>query len=480
MIVRGAGPSPKGLHALSVAAAFAAYLIILAGGLPAGGTGGLSLLALVAALGLAARTVPRGDQRPALAPSTRLLALAAALATLTQAIVGALVRQTAASSHSGGALDALLAAVHRPGAGGAAVVVFVSALAVLRAPAAPPWLRALAFAGPVLAAAQILIGAFFPAFRRTHVAVGAALVAATCAVPLLSSARGRSASVAFARARSFLELTKPRITAMVVATFAGGFFLAPGAEGTHTFTWGLLGTALIVAAANALNMVLERDVDGLMERTRRRPLPQRRLSPRAAAVFGAALGVAALPALIATNLLTLGLGVGALAVYVWAYTPLKRRSSAALLVGAVPGAMPPLMGWTAATGRLDAAGGALFAILFVWQVPHFLAIASWRAEEYARAGIQVMPVTAGLPATRICIVLSSAVLAAVSLAPSLLGIAGPAYATVALVAGAAFLGHAILGLRAAMSRAWARSLFVSSLAYLTLLFAALAFDRWIA
>jgi protoheme IX farnesyltransferase len=212
-----------------------------------------------------------------------------------------------------------------------------------------------------------------------------------------------------------------------------------------------------------------------MARTRRRPLPEGRLSPELALGFGVALACLAVPLLlIGANLLTAALGVLAFVSYVWAYTPLKRVSSVALLVGAVPGAMPPLMGWTTSRGRLDAPGLALFAILFVWQVPHFLAIALYRVEEYTRAGIKVSPQTQGLRATRWHIVLSTGLLVLVSLLPFHYGVGGYLYLGCAIAAGVWFLKTALAGFAAPVPGAWARRLFLVSLVYLTLLFAALA------
>jgi protoheme IX farnesyltransferase len=261
----------------------------------------------------------------------------------------------------------------------------------------------------------------------------------------------------------------------VVVTFAGGLWLAPPAVKGWRRTVALIGTVLIVAAANALNMYLERDIDGRMTRTRRRPLPEGRLSPDLALAFAVSLACLAVPLLlVGANLLTAALGVLAFASYVWAYTPLKRVSSAALIVGAVPGAMPPLMGWTTATGHLDFPGLALFAILFVWQIPHFLAIAVYRVEDYTRAGFKVLPQTQGLPVTRWHIVVSTLLLALVSLLPFTTGVAGPLYLACAILAGGWFLATALAGFRAPLPRPWARRLFVVSLCYLTALFAALA------
>src|SRR6185312_1895018 len=193
-------------------------------------------------------------------------------------------------------------------------------------------------------------------------------------------------------ARDFIALTKPRITTMVIVTTAGGLFLAPSEVSARVALCAILGVSMIVAGANALNMYIERDVDRHMTRTRNRPLPAGRVSPRAALIFGVALTVLSLPILaFGVNPLTAMLAALANVIYVLAYTPLKQRSHLALEVGAIPGAMPPLLGWTAATNRVDAAGLVLFAILFFWQLPHFHAIALFRREEYARAGLQVLP-----------------------------------------------------------------------------------------
>src|SRR5262245_42474538 len=194
-----------------------------------------------------------------------------------------------------------------------------------------------------------------------------------------------------------VALAKPRITALVITTTAGGLWLAPVKVGMGVAGLTILGTSLIVAGANALNMYIEREIDGRMERTKDRPLPAGRLAPRIALWFGVVLSVAAVPILaIGVNATTALLAVLANLSYVLAYTPLKQRSHWALLVGAVPGAMPPLLGWTAATGTIGAGGLVLFGILFLWQVPHFLAISIFRKEEYARAGLKVMPNTLGI------------------------------------------------------------------------------------
>jgi protoheme IX farnesyltransferase len=240
----------------------------------------------------------------------------------------------------------------------------------------------------------------------------------------------------------------------------------------------LIGTALLVGASNTLNMYLERDVDPLMQRTRERPLPRASLSPETALSFGVSLACVAVPLVfLGSNFLTGILGLFALGSYIAIYTPLKRRSAIALFVGAVPGALPPLMGWTAVTGRLDAGGLALFAILFLWQIPHFLAIAIYRAADYARAGFKVLPLTISARATRVTIVTFSAALVLASVLLEPLRVAGLPYLVCAALLGAVFIGWAVAGFRRAAAGAWARSLFLYSIVYLTLLFVALVIDR---
>jgi protoheme IX farnesyltransferase len=291
----------------------------------------------------------------------------------------------------------------------------------------------------------------------------------------------RSSSTA-AFLRGLLELAKPRVTALVIFTYGGGLLLAPGRVSVAHALAALLGTTLIVAAANAINMYLERDVDGLMRRTRGRPLPSGRMSPSVALAFGALTGSAALPLLFGGGgVLVATLGLIAFYSYVWVYTPLKRKSPVALFVGAVPGAMPPLMGWVTTTGALDAGGLALFAILFVWQIPHFIAIAIYRAEDYAGAGFRVISLTRSPRSTRVTMVISSLALLAVALLPYPLGIAGFIYGTVATGLGVIFVMIAlrVIGLSAEdpASKRWARGLFFYSLIYLTALFVAMTADR---
>jgi protoheme IX farnesyltransferase len=277
--------------------------------------------------------------------------------------------------------------------------------------------------------------------------------------------------------RDIVALTKPRVTTLVLCTTAGGLWLAPGGLGLSSWLLTLLATAMVVGAANTLNCYLERDVDGLMARTRNRPLPARRLSPRIALWVGLALAVVSLPILtFAVNPMTGLLGAVALTTYVLLYTPLKLRTPAALPIGAVPGAIPPLMGWTAVTGSPDLPGLVLFGILFFWQLPHFLAIALYRNEDYAGAGFKTLPVVRGEWVAKVHLALWAAVLVPVTLLLFPLGVAGPAYLACASVLGAAFVVCAFYGLRPGAGRRWARSTFFVSIAYLTVLFTVLLID----
>jgi protoheme IX farnesyltransferase len=283
----------------------------------------------------------------------------------------------------------------------------------------------------------------------------------------------RAAPSALQYAKDLMLLAKPRLSGLVVLTTAGGVALAPGHMGAARALVTIAGTAAVVGAANALNCWLEREVDARMRRTRDRPLPAGRVEPFVALALGLAVPIFALPILaLVANPLTALLAFVALTVYVAVYTPMKRRSTLALFVGAVPGAIPPLLGWTAVTGRVEPGGLALFALLFAWQLPHFLAISIYLAEDYARGGLRVFALVHGERATRAWIAASAALLLLVSLALLPLRVAGPAYGIVAGVAGVALLAGALSGLGRTGGR-WARHLFLGTLLHLTALFAAL-------
>jgi protoheme IX farnesyltransferase len=275
--------------------------------------------------------------------------------------------------------------------------------------------------------------------------------------------------------RDVASLAKPRLSSLVVCTAAGGMWLAPGRLTAPRAAVLLAGTALVVGAANALNNYLERDIDARMRRTRNRPLPAGRLEPGVALALGLALPAFAIPALaMALNPLTALLALVALVSYAGVYTPLKQKTTAAIFVGAVPGAIPPLMGWTAVTGRIDWGGLALFGILFFWQLPHFLAISVYLKEDYARAGLKVFAVVHGERTARTWAAATSLLLVPVTLSLVPLGLAGPAYGAAAAVLGLGLAGWALSGLRLPEgSTRQARGFFLGTLMHLTLLFLAL-------
>lgn len=286
---------------------------------------------------------------------------------------------------------------------------------------------------------------------------------------------------------SLLALTKPGVTRLVIATTLFGAVLAPGPLALGPALWTVFGTLLVVGCANTLNMVLEHDVDAKMARTQDRPLPAGRLSIEVALGFGMCLGAAGLGVLwIGVNDLTGMLAALALISYVLIYTPLKGITTLSLLVGAVPGAAPPVLGYTGVAGHLSLEAWSLFLVLFAWQVPHFLAISVFRQHEYKAAGLQVMPGVYGIRATQHAITLSSFGVVGVTAVPTLVGLGGALYNVVAAVSGAAFALWALCG-RSWLKRRfagascsetelverWARILFFASMPYLVLLFAAL-------
>lgn len=282
-------------------------------------------------------------------------------------------------------------------------------------------------------------------------------------------------SRATAKAVDLIALVKPRIMIMALLTAAGAASLAPGVIALADAAWMLIGTALIVGSANTLNMWLERDLDCLMVRTKDRPLPQGRLEASTALVFGAIQGALSIPILAKAGLITAALGLLALVLYVGVYTPMKQRSHIATWVGAVPGAMPALMGWTAATGHIDLPGLAVFGVLFIWQIPHFHAIALYRQRDYDAAGLKTLPGTHGVARTRREIGLYLVVQVAVSLLPVALGVAGWIYGATAIVLGIFVLVQALPGVRTGTTK-WARNVFLASIVYLPLLFAVMVLD----
>ena len=273
------------------------------------------------------------------------------------------------------------------------------------------------------------------------------------------------------------ELTKPRITRMNVLMALGGYALAGGSFKPVTVGAAMAGTAFAVMSANTLNQYLERNIDGNMARTANRPLVRGRMTPNAALWFGVVLGIASIAVLLAlVNTVTAALGLFALLSYVLIYTPLKQVTPLSLVIGAVPGAIPPLMGWTAATGLIDGPGLALFGILLVWQLPHFLAISLYRRDDYARAGFKTVPVVRGDRVAKAQAVAWSIALVPISLSLLPLGVAGWVYGSVAAGLGVWFLAWALKGLRPDAGVQWARGFFLFSIAYLPALVVALAVD----
>ena len=283
--------------------------------------------------------------------------------------------------------------------------------------------------------------------------------------------------------KDYISLTKPRITWLILmSTGVGYFFGLRGVSLWQIHWWALLhtiiGTRLIASGTAALNQWYEREADAKMRRTSARPLPSGRLTAGRALAFGIALAIAGFAELAwFVNLLSGVLGMATLISYLFLYTPLKQRSWLSTTVGAFPGAMPPMIGFAAASGSLTAEAWVLFAILFLWQFPHFYAIAWMYREDYARAGIRMLPVVEpdGHSTAR-QIVLCASLLIPVSLAPGLVGMSGKFYLLGALALGVWFLYS---GIRAASERTLvrARGVLLVSVVYLPLLYGLMVLDR---
>jgi protoheme IX farnesyltransferase len=277
----------------------------------------------------------------------------------------------------------------------------------------------------------------------------------------------------------YLILTKVRITALVLVTTAAGFLLASSARvDPALLAWTLLGTGLAASGAAALNQFLERDADARMRRTAGRPIPAGRMTPSRGLAVGIGLSVAGVAVLVLfVNVLTGLLALATVLLYVGVYTPLKRMTPLNTIIGAIPGAIPPVMGWTAVTGEAGLPAWVLFAILFLWQLPHFLAIAWIFRDDYRLGGFPMLPVLdPDGEATGRQVALYCAALVPVSLIPTFLGLAGPIYFFGALLLGLAFLGA---GLMMAVRRRGkeARRVLLASVTYLPLLLALMVADR---
>jgi heme o synthase len=304
-------------------------------------------------------------------------------------------------------------------------------------------------------------------------------VAAVPHVPIESASAAGTANPAAAVLRDYVALTKPRLNFLVVATSAAGYYLgATGAPELLPMAIAVGGTALVAGGAAVLNQVYERDTDALMRRTRQRPLPDGRIAHGDARVFGIVLSALGLALLFArANALAAALALATLIVYLIVYTPMKRHTSMATLVGAVPGALPPLIGWTASHGAISTGGAALFAIVFLWQIPHFMAIAWMYRDDYGKAGFPMLPVIepSGRRAGRQALLYTAALLP-VTLVPTVVGVSGAIYAAFAVLLGAGLLWLAI---RFANTRTdhSARALFFGSITYLPLLWVAMIVNK---
>ncbi|MFN0169056.1 MAG: heme o synthase [Bryobacteraceae bacterium] len=280
--------------------------------------------------------------------------------------------------------------------------------------------------------------------------------------------------------KDYIELTKPRITWLILMSTGIGYLFGyvTGVSWWMPLLWTLLGTGLVASGTAALNQWYEREADLKMRRTAQRPIPAGRIGARPAFWFGVALSVAGFGVLAGgVNLLSGLLCLLTEVMYLGIYTPLKQRTHLSTVIGALPGAMPPMIGYAAARGELTVEAWILFAILFLWQFPHFLAIAWMYREDYARAGILMLPVVQpGGEATARQMVLYSMALIPVSLAPSLLGMTGQVYLAGAFVLGVAFL---YAGVRAALDRSIfrARRVLLTSVVYLPLIYGLMVFDR---
>jgi len=281
------------------------------------------------------------------------------------------------------------------------------------------------------------------------------------------------------RSRDFAALAKPRLNMLVVASTLAGYAMGDGESlGALRIAGLLLGTGLVAGGASAFNQVMERDLDALMRRTRTRPLPGQRLQPLEGLLFGSAITLAGILLIVASsNVLAGAVALATLVTYVAIYTPLKKRTPLGTVIGAIPGALPPIIGWAAVTGELPLKAWTLFGIMFLWQLPHFLAIAWMYRDDYARAGFPMLPVLEpdGRSTGRQAVLYAAALLP-LSLAPTLMHMTGVTYFAGALVLGLAFL---VLTFRFARSRAMkdARRVFFGSIVYLPVLWVLMIVDK---
>jgi len=383
---------------------------------------------------------------------------------------------------------------HRFAAALVGVLILGTAITTYRSDRRREDLQALSAVAVGLLVLQVLLGALnveyrlAPGVTTSHLATAAALFAALVMLAVLSGrGRGVRADPApgaggdrWQRVLSYVALTKPRIIVLLLITaFAAMLVAAPGVVSPWVIVFTLAGGAASAGAANAINQVLDRDIDAVMTRTRRRPIPSGRVAPPFALAFAVLLGAAAFVELaVLVNLTSAVLALAALAFYVFIYTVwLKRSTPQNIVIGGAAGAMPPLVGWAAATGRVELPALILFLIIFLWTPPHFWALALYRRDDYARAHVPMLPVVAGEDETRRQIVIYSVLLVASSLLLLWFGQMGWVYGGTAAAMGAVFIALALRVRRERTPKAAVR-LFGYSMIYLALLFAAMVADRF--
>jgi heme o synthase len=287
----------------------------------------------------------------------------------------------------------------------------------------------------------------------------------------------------FSFVSNILDLTKPKLSALVMATCLIGILSAPGEVEFFKAIAALIFISFVVVGSCALNCYLEIDIDRKMERTKGRALPSGRLNPKFALFFGLLMLFIGIPALtLMVNGITAFLALLASVLYLFLYTPMKPKSEHAVFIGAIPGAIPPLLGWTTVTGSIDTLGLFLFLILIFWQIPHFFAISLYHAKDYGEANIKIFPNERGIKSTKFYLVFFTGALMIVSVIPGFFGIASPAYLKSAFFLGGCILIHAIRGLflssdRVDAERFWARKFFIGTLIYLPLLLCAIIFFK---
>ncbi|HXM51948.1 MAG TPA: heme o synthase, partial [Candidatus Binatus sp.] len=389
--------------------------------------------------------------------------------------------------------------LHRGVAGAIGIGVLLALLAVLarhrrdRAVRATVALTLAALALQVAVGAAVVTLQLPPVLRGLHLALAAAVWAGTIVLSVIAGRlplqEPESAALGTPRGRrptrevalDYVSLAKPRIIPLLLITALGGMMMAErGWPSTSLVVLTLLGGALAAAGAGAINCWIDRDLDGEMLRTRRRPLPDGRIAPSHALLFGIALGLAAFLLLAFwVNVLAATLAISGLLFYVFIYTLwLKRTTVQNIVIGGAAGAVPPVVGWAAVTHRVDLTAIYLFAVIFLWTPPHFWALALRLKGDYARARVPMLPVVRGDAVARRQILLYTVVLVAVTLAVVVTGALGQLYLAGAVVLGGVFIALAFVNLRSQRQR-WSRLLFDYSIAYLGLLFAVMVADRMI-